>query len=55
MDKKSKHHITEHARSRGNTRNTIVCVSMILERTDVPRMCVVVTVRVQVKASCVVN
>ena len=29
----------------------IVCVSIILERTDVPRTCAVVIVRVQVKAS----
>ena len=48
MDKKQKHHITGLARSRGNM---IVCVSIILERTDVPRTCAVVIVRVQVKAS----
>ena len=52
MDKKLKHHITEHARNRGNM---IVFVSTILERTDVPRTCAVVTVRVQVKAGCVVS
>ena len=44
MDKKSKYHVTEHARSKGNTRNTIVYVSIIFERTDVPRMQVVLSI-----------
>ena len=41
-----------HARSRGNM---IVCLSIILKRTDVPQTSAVVTVRVQVKARCVVS
>ena len=41
-----------HARSRGNM---IVCLSIILKRTDVPRTRAVVTVRVQVKARRVVS
>ena len=41
-----------HARSRGNM---VVCLSIILKRTDVPRTHAVVTVRVQVEARCVVS
>ena len=41
-----------HARSRGNM---IVCLSIILKRTEVPRTRAAVTVRVQVKARCVVS
>ena len=41
-----------HARSRGNM---VVCLSIILKRTDVPRTRAVVTVRVQVEARCVVS
>ena len=34
-----------------NMQEVVVCVDIILERTDVPRTCAVVIVRVQVKAS----